>query len=240
MRAMSGDHEARTERDSYIRVEHVTKVYQRDNGTVYALRGVSFGVNRGELVGLMGPSGSGKSTLLNLLGGLDRPTEGRVVVEATDIAKLSSDALALYRRDRIGFVFQSSYLIGALTVYENVALPLVPLPISDDEKKERVERALEECNIAHRSGHLPGELSGGEQQRAAVARALVNDPEIVLADEPTGELDPENADRIMELLTRIGEGGRTVVVASHDADVLARLPRVLRLREGELEADERK
>lgn len=235
---MSSEHEAGAERDSYIRVEHVTKIYERESGRVCALRGVSFTVGRGELVGLMGPSGSGKSTLLNLLGGLDRPTEGRVIVEATDIAKLSSDALALYRRDRIGFVFQSSYLIGALTVYENVALPLVPLPISEEEKKQRVERALEECNIAHRAGHLPGELSGGEQQRAAVARALVNDPELVLADEPTGELDPENADRIMELLTQIGGGRRTVVIASHDEDVLGRLPRILKLREGELEADE--
>jgi ABC-type lipoprotein export system ATPase subunit len=238
MMAMDGAHDSRPEGSSYIRVERVTKVYERDNGTVYALRGVSFAVGKGELVGLMGPSGSGKSTLLNLLGGLDRPTEGRVIVEATDIGKLSSDALALYRRDRIGFVFQSSYLIPALTVYENVALPLVPLPLSEEEKRERVERALEECNIAHRAGHLPGELSGGEQQRAAVARALVNDPELLLADEPTGELDPENASRVMELLTQIGEGGRTVVVASHDEGVLAWLPRILRLREGELEADE--
>ncbi len=220
--------------DSYISVEGVTKIYQRPDGPVYALRDVTFTIGHQELVGLMGPSGSGKSTLLNLLGGLDKPTEGRVVVEATDITKLSSDALALYRRDKVGFVFQDARLIPALTVYENVMLPLVPIAMPETEKAERVEQALNRCNIAHRAHHLPGELSGGEQQRAAVARAIVNDPEIVLADEPTGELDPENSKRIIELLVQLREDGRTVIVASHDPSALAAMPRLLRLTEGRL------
>ncbi len=224
------------ERDpSYIQVHDLSKTYVRNDSTVHALQGVTLTVGRGEIVGLMGPSGSGKSTLLNLIGGLDRPTEGRVVVEATDISKLSSDSLALYRREKVGFVFQDARLIPALTVYENVMLPLVPMQMPDDDKRTRVEEVLEECNISHRAQHLPGELSGGEQQRTAVARAMVNDPHIILADEPTGELDPENAARIVELLRQINRDGRTVLVASHDANAMAQMPRLVRIREGQLE-----
>jgi putative ABC transport system ATP-binding protein len=226
---------ASAERDTYIQVHDLAKVYERADGTVHALQGVTLTVGRGEIVGLMGPSGSGKSTLLNLIGGLDRPTRGRVVVEATDISKLSADSLALYRRDKVGFVFQDAHLIPALTVYENVMLPLVPIPLPDEEKNRRVEQALEECNISHRAHHLPGELSGGEQQRTAVARALVNDPDIILADEPTGELDPENAARIVELLMQINRDGRTVLVASHDEKAMAQMPRRVRIREGLVE-----
>lgn len=226
--------------DRYIFLDGVTKVYDRPEGAVHALRDVSLVINRGELVGLQGPSGAGKSTLLSLIGGLDRPTEGRVVVEATDIARLSSDSLALYRRDKVGFVFQDARLIPALTVYENIMLPLIPLPISENEKREKVDQALEHCNIAHRAEHLPGELSGGEQQRAAVARAIVNDPDIVLADEPTGELDPDNAARIIEMLTDLAQQGRTVIIASHDPGALAPAPRVLRLANGQLEEETRR
>ncbi|MCD6351832.1 MAG: ABC transporter ATP-binding protein [Armatimonadetes bacterium] len=223
--------------EGYIALQGVTKVYQRPDGPVHALRNVSLTISRGELVGLQGPSGSGKSTLLNLLGGLDRPTEGRVVVDASDISKLSSDALALYRREKVGFVFQDARLLPALTVYENVMLPLVPIAMPETAKRERVEQALEQCNIGHRASHLPGELSGGEQQRASVARAIVNDPALVLADEPTGELDPENAELILQLLRSFAEQGRTVVVASHNAPILASLPRRLKLRDGEIEED---
>jgi putative ABC transport system ATP-binding protein len=220
---------------SYIQVHELSKIYSRTDGAVHALQGVTLTVARGEIVGLMGPSGSGKSTLLNLIGGLDRPTEGRVVVEATDISKLSADSLALYRREKVGFVFQDARLIPALTVYENVMLPLVPMQMPDDEKRSRVEMSLEECNITHRAQHLPGELSGGEQQRTAVARAMVNDPHIILADEPTGELDPENAARIVDLLRQINRDGRTVLVASHDANAMAQMPRLIKIREGQLE-----
>jgi putative ABC transport system ATP-binding protein len=224
--------------DGYVVVQDVTKIYKRPEGPVYALRGVSFQIAQHEFLGLMGPSGAGKSTLLNLIGGLDRPTEGRVLVESIDLTKLSSDALALYRRDKVGFVFQDARLIPSLTVYENVMLPLVPVPLPETEKRARVEQALENCNIAHRAQHLPGELSGGEQQRAAVARAIVNNPEMILADEPTGELDPDNAQRIIELLSQLCAQGRTVVVASHDPATLAAVPRILRLRDGQLVEEE--
>jgi len=235
---MAEDTARRPGADGYITLDNVAKVYQRPEGPLHALRGVSVRISQGELVGLQGPSGSGKSTLLNVVGGLDRPTEGRVVVEATDISRLSSDALALYRREKIGFVFQDARLILTLTVYENVMIPLIPVSVPEVEKRQRVSNALEECNIAHRAEHLPGELSGGEQQRTAIARAIVNDPHIVLADEPTGELDPENALRIIELLAGLAEQGRTVLVASHDASTLAAVPRLLRLREGELQEDD--
>jgi putative ABC transport system ATP-binding protein len=234
---MSGTSNSSDSRDGYIALHNVTKVYQRADGPVHALRSVSMQVAKGELIGLQGPSGSGKSTLLNIIGGLDRPSEGRVIVEATDISRLSSDALALYRREKIGFVFQDARLILTLTVYENVMLPLVPLPMPESEKHERVTKALEECNISHRALHLPGELSGGEQQRAAVARAIVNDPHIILADEPTGELDPENAANIIQLLAGMATQGRTLIAASHDASTLSAFPRVLRLREGEIEEE---
>lgn len=218
----------------YITLNQVTRTYRRSNGEVRALAELSAEVKQGQLVGLVGPSGAGKSTLLNILGGLDRPTSGQVVVGGTDLGTLDDAALALYRRQTVGFVFQAANLIPALTVFENVMLPLVPVALPDATKVERVESALDEANIAHRASHLPGELSGGEQQRAAVARAIVNDPELVLADEPTGELDAENAGRILELLVRINNEGRTVIIASHDVATIDVTERVIRLQDGSL------
>lgn len=218
----------------YISVNQVTRTYQRASGNVEALAEVSFTVRQGELIGLVGQSGAGKSTLLNILGGLDRPTSGHVVVGGTNLGELDEAGLALYRRQTVGFVFQNASLIAALTVFENVMLPLVPMVLSEGEKVSRVERALDEVNIAHRASHLPGELSGGEQQRAAVARAIVNDPRLILADEPTGELDAENASRVMELLRNLNDEGRTVIVASHDAATIDQTERIIRLRDGAL------
>lgn len=218
----------------YILVNQITRTYRRSASELQALAEVSFSITQGQLVGLVGPSGSGKSTLLNILGGLDRPTSGQVVVGGTDLGALDDTALALYRRQTVGFVFQAANLISALTVFENVMLPLVPVGLTENLKIERVESALDEANIAHRASHLPGELSGGEQQRAAVARAIVNDPHLVLADEPTGELDTDNASRILELLTRLNDEGRTVIIASHDATTIDVTERVIRLTEGVL------
>ena len=221
----------------YISVSQLTRTYQRTNEPLQALAEVSFSIPQGQLVGLVGPSGSGKSTLLNIIGGLDKPTAGRVIVGGTDLTTLNQSALAVYRRETVGFVFQAASLIPALTVFENVMLPLVPVALPEAEKIARVERALEEVNISHRATHLPGELSGGEQQRAAVARAVVNDPQIILADEPTGELDAVNASKVLELLVRLNNEGRTVIIASHDAASIDATERVVRLQEGSLVTD---
>lgn len=210
----------------------LSKVYSTGTREVIALSEVSFLLDEGELIGLSGPSGSGKSTLLNILGGLDRPTSGTVVVENAALQTLNDDELTLYRRNTCGFVFQAANLVPALTVFENVMLPLIPLPLSEAEKEERVQAALEQANIDHRATHLPGELSGGEQQRTAVARAIVNQPRVILADEPTGELDADNAARVMEILTSFTDQRKTVIIASHDADVIQVTDRVLRLENG--------
>ena len=206
----------------YISVSQLTRTYQRTNEPLQALAEVSFSIPQGQLVGLVGPSGSGKSTLLNIIGGLDKPTAGRVIVGGTDLTTLNQSALAVYRRETVGFVFQAASLIPALTVFENVMLPLVPVALPEAEKIARVERALEEVNISHRATHLPGELSGGEQQRAAVA---------------TGELDAVNASKVLELLVRLNNEGRTVIIASHDAASIDATERVVRLQEGSLVTD---
>ncbi len=219
----------------YITVSQITKVYERAESPVTALSEVSFAVSQGEIVGLVGASGSGKSTLLNVLGGLDRPTSGSVEVGGTSLTELSSEQLAVFRRQRVGFVFQAAYLVPAYTVYENVMLPLVPMDLPPTDKRRLVQEALEAANIEHRAEHLPGELSGGEQQRAAVARAVVNDPELILADEPTGELDAENAQRVMDLLLSLDEGrARTIIIASHRAATLAHTERILHIEDGTL------
>lgn len=222
----------------YICASQISRRYTRGDRQVDALSELSFTIREGELIGLVGKSGSGKSTLLNILGGLDRPTAGQVIVGGTKLGELDDAALALYRRQTVGFVFQASNLIPALTVFENVMLPLVPMALSDTEKLSRTEKALDATNIAHRASHLPGELSGGEQQRAAVARSIVNDPQLILADEPTGELDPDNANRIMELLLGLHGEGHTVIIASHDAATIDATERIIRLNEGSLIGDE--
>ncbi|MHB8996314.1 MAG: ABC transporter ATP-binding protein [Armatimonadota bacterium] len=216
----------------------LSKVYSAGTREVIALSEVSFLLDEGELIGLSGPSGSGKSTLLNIIGGLDRPSSGTVIVENAALQTLNDDELTLYRRNTCGFVFQAANLVPALTVFENVMLPLIPLALTEAEKEGRVQAALEQANIDHRATHLPGELSGGEQQRTAVARAIVNEPRVILADEPTGELDADNAARVMEILTSFTDQGKTVIIASHDSDVIQVTDRVLRLENGCLIEDE--
>jgi putative ABC transport system ATP-binding protein len=219
----------------YIVASQLSRLYERGNSEVVALSEATFSVRQGEVVGIVGPSGAGKSTLLNLLGGLDRPSSGTVRVGGTELSGLSGEQLAVFRRHRVGFVFQQSHLVPAYTVYENVMLPLVPMDLPPAEKRFLVQAALEAANIEHRADHLPGELSGGEQQRAAVARAVVNDPELILADEPTGELDAHNAQRVMNLMLSLDEDrARTIVIASHDAAALARADRLLHIEAGVL------
>ncbi len=218
----------------YLEAVDISKSFDRDGETVTALVEVSFGIEAGELLGLQGASGAGKSTLLNIIGGLERPTSGYVTLAGLRLNDLSDNELARYRRNTVGFVFQSAHLLPSLTVFENVMLPLIPVQMPEAEKEARVQEVLETANIGHRASHLPGELSGGEQQRTAVARAVVNDPDILLADEPTGELDRANADNILELLVGLNQQGRTVIIASHDDRTLARTRSRLLLEAGKL------
>jgi putative ABC transport system ATP-binding protein len=225
----------------HIRTDAVSKTYRLGEVQVHAVRGISLDIPAGQMVAFSGPSGAGKSTLLGLIGGLERPDEGTVLAGDQDLGALGSEALAMYRRHSVGFIFQAFRLLPALTAFENVMMPLVPQNGKDDAKAGKVTAALERVNIAHRAQHLPGELSGGEQQRVAIARAIVNDPEIIIADEPTGELDSENGKRIMALLRELnGERKATVLLASHDPDVVASAERIVRIVDGQIEPDQMK
>jgi putative ABC transport system ATP-binding protein len=222
-----------------IRVESVSKTYRLGDGEVRAIRDVSLELPSGDFTALSGPSGAGKSTLLGLIGGLERPDEGHVWAGDNDLAVLGSEELAMYRRHSVGFVFQAFRLLPALTALENVMLPLVPLPGAQSTKRDKVMAALERVNIAHRAEHLPGELSGGEQQRVAIARAIVNEPDLVIADEPTGELDRDNGRRIMALLGELnGDGKTSVLLASHDPDVVSAARRTVTLVDGQIQAED--
>ncbi len=227
---------------SILRAEHLEKTFG-DSGagatSVAALKDVDLDVEQGEFVAITGASGSGKSTLLHLLGGITRPTAGHVLLEGVDLASLDDDALARVRRRRIGFVFQRYNLLPELSLVENVALPLVLDGIADKRSEAAAQRALETVGLAHRAGHRPDELSGGEQQRGAIARALVAEPAIVLADEPTGALDSVNSRRVVELLMRlVTERRQTVILVTHDPGIAASAGRTIRMRDGRIESDE--
>jgi len=219
-----------------IQVEALAKEYQIGRQRVQALRGVNLDVPAGAFVAIMGASGSGKSTLLNAIGGLDHPTRGRIVVGGVDITGLDEQALSAYRRRRVGFVFQKFNLIAAFTAAENVAFPLIFAGVHERQRRERATRALAAVALSDRQQHRPSELSGGEQQRVAVARALVNDPEIVLADEPTGNLDSQTSLEIIKLLREICAGGRTVVMVTHDEKLASYADRVVRMKDGAIVA----
>ncbi len=215
-----------------LTVDSVEKVYQGGRG-VAALRGVSFTVERGEFVALMGPSGCGKSTLLHLVGGMDRPSRGRVLLNDTVISALGEEALASFRRTRVGFVFQFFNLLPTLSVVENVALPLMLAGASDRAASKRADALLERVGLAARARHFPSELSGGEMQRAAVARALVAEPELVLADEPTGNLDSENGEQVMRLFSELNrELHITILLATHSQESALYTDRTIRMKDG--------
>ncbi len=223
----------------------VTKVYQQGRRTVEAVRGVSLRVAAGEFVAIMGPSGSGKSTLLHLLGALDTPTTGRALFHGHDLQQMTDRQRSLLRRERIGFVFQAFNLLPTLTAAENVALPLLLASTRRSQAAKRAEAALERVGLSGRAGHFPEELSGGEMQRVAVARALVTEPEAVLCDEPTGNLDSANSHEVLALLRGLPEDGRrAVVMVTHDASAAAVSDRLVCIRDGRVEeefaADERR
>lgn len=198
-----------------IKTVDLTKTYRTDEVETTALNGVSIHITPGEFVSVMGPSGCGKSTMLNILGLLDSPSDGSYVFNGTEVATLSERQRAQLRKGNIGFVFQSFNLIDELTVYENVELPLLYLGVSATERKDRVGAALERTQIMHRKDHFPQQLSGGQQQRVAVARAVVANPALILADEPTGNLDSTNGEEVMKLLTELNEAGTTIVMVTH-------------------------
>lgn len=224
--------------DSAVVCANLTREYTDSGGmfseespAVTALDAVSMTVAAGEVVGVAGPSGSGKSTLLHLLAGLDTPTGGTITIQGTDIAALAGRQQTRFRRDNIGMVFQRFHLLPALTARENVALPLVQAGVAKSQRRDRATELLSAVGLADRTGHRPGSLSGGEQQRVAIARALAADPALVIADEPTGELDRDTGEQVLDLLTEISED-RAVVIASHDTYTLERTDRVVQLLDG--------
>lgn len=221
-----------------VDVDNVTKVYKKGTQDVPVLRGIALGVEAGEFVALMGPSGSGKTTLLNLIAGIDRPTGGSLRVAGQDLGRLSRGQLAAWRARHVGYIFQLYHLIPVLTAFENVELPLLLLPIGRVERRRRVQVALEAVGLLDRHDHYPRQLSGGQEQRVAIARAVVADPTLIVADEPTGDLDAETAASALALLGRLNrEMGKTLVMVTHDPTAAAAASRLVRLEKGRLAAE---
>jgi putative ABC transport system ATP-binding protein len=220
-----------------IHLQDIRKSYLMGKQALPVLKGVSLDIYKNEYVALMGPSGSGKSTLMNILGCLDTPTAGLYVLNSQDVSRMTDDALADVRNIEIGFVFQQFNLLPRLTAVENVALPLVYAGVPRKERLERAMAVLEKVSLADRSHHRPNELSGGQSQRVAIARALINNPSLILADEPTGNLDTKTSSEIMDIFTAIQAAGNTVVLVTHEEDIANYAHRVVRLRDGVIESD---
>jgi putative ABC transport system ATP-binding protein len=220
-----------------IEIEGVTKLYAMGAETIHALRGITLRIHRNEYLAIMGPSGSGKSTLMNMLGCLDTPTAGRYEFSGQDVAAMDDDELAAIRNREIGFVFQTFNLLPRSTALHNVELPLIYAGVSKTERLERARAALENVGLGDRVNHRPNELSGGQRQRVAIARALVNRPAIILADEPTGNLDSRTGEEIMALFEELYAQGNTLIVVTHEEDIAKHARRVVRLRDGLIESD---
>ena len=220
-----------------IDIRDITKVYEMGQEQVHALSGVTLGVARGEYVAVMGPSGSGKSTLMNLIGCLDTPTSGSYVLNGREVARMTDDELAAIRNQEIGFVFQTFNLLPRTNALQQVELPLVYSGLPRRERRERAVQALEAVGLADRMSHQPNELSGGQRQRVAVARALINNPSILLADEPTGNLDSQTGGEIMSLFEQLNARGNTIVLVTHEEDIASHARRIVRLRDGKVRDD---
>jgi putative ABC transport system ATP-binding protein len=223
-----------------IETRDLWKTYVMGDEEIHALRGVSIQIERGEYVAIMGPSGSGKSTLMNLIGCLDTPTKGSYLLNNKEVAAMNDDDLAQIRNEEIGFVFQTFNLLPRATALHNVELPLIYAGVTSKVRQERAKLALEKVDLMSRASHRPNELSGGQRQRVAIARALVNDPSILLADEPTGNLDSKTGNEIMGVFERLHGGGNTIVLVTHEADIAAYAHRVIHIRDGQVEKDVRR
>ena len=219
----------------FINLEKVTKTYRKEENEIAAVKDLSFEIERGAFLCIAGVSGSGKSTLLGLIGGLDKPTSGNIIIDGINLSALDSDGLAFFRREKVGFIFQTFNLMPTFTVFENVMLPLMPIKFTKAKVEERVAFLLKKVEMLERRGHFPGELSGGEQQRVAIARALVNSPPLLLADEPTGQLDTKTGERIVNLLKELNQQeGITVIIATHDPKLFSKAKDVVTLEDGRI------
>jgi len=223
-----------------IETRDLWKTYRMGEEEIHALRGVSIQIESGEYVAIMGPSGSGKSTLMNLIGCLDTPTKGSYLLNEKEVAEMNDDELAQIRNEEIGFVFQTFNLLPRATALHNVELPLIYAGISGKLRQDRAKQALEKVDLMSRASHRPNELSGGQRQRVAIARALVNDPSILLADEPTGNLDSKTGNEIMGVFERLHASGNTIVLVTHEADIAAYAHRTIHIRDGQVEKDVRR
>jgi putative ABC transport system ATP-binding protein len=223
-----------------IETRELWKTYVMGDEEIHALRGVSISIERGEYVAIMGPSGSGKSTLMNLIGCLDTPSKGSYLLNEKEVASMNDDELARIRNEEIGFVFQTFNLLPRATALHNVELPLVYAGVQSKLRQERARQALEKVELTQRASHRPNELSGGQRQRVAIARALVNNPSILLADEPTGNLDSKTGNEIMGVFARLHEGGNTIILVTHEPEIAAYAHRVISIRDGQVEKDTRR
>lgn len=222
-----------------IEIRNIIRDFPLGQETVHVLKGIDLDIKSGDYIAIMGPSGSGKSTLMNLLGCLDTPTSGSYILNGKDVSKMSDDELAEIRNHEIGFVFQTFNLLPRTTALENVALPMIYAGISKKDRTKRAEEVLEDVGLADRMDHKPNQLSGGQRQRVAMGRALVNNPSIILADEPTGNLDSKTSEEIMDLLDEIHSNGNTVIVVTHEEDIAAKAHRIIRLIDGMVDSDKR-
>lgn len=221
-----------------IEIKNVSKIYTMGNEQVIALDNISTKIKDGEFIAIVGPSGSGKSTLMHLVGGLDTPTKGKILVDSNNISELKDSAMSKYRNEKIGFVFQSFNLENTQTALENVMMPLIFAGMSDKERKNKAKRALEMVGLGDKIKHKPMEMSGGQRQRVSIARALVNSPQIIFADEPTGNLDSKTGESIMELLKNLNKEGYTIIMVTHNNEHTKDVSRVIKIRDGKIQEDD--